>query len=84
MPCTAKNLIPIKFCDLKQAEFCVIFGAKEFVRLSPTNDDKPKSTEIMPFKAGSDYSCLLKLTQCYSFALAILSLIISCDFTIMF
>ena len=60
MPRTAKNLIPIKFCDLKFAEFRVIFGAKEFVRLTPTDDDKPKSAEIMPFQAGLDYSCLLK------------------------
>ena len=38
----------------------MIFGAKEFVRLTPTNDDKPKSAKIMPFGAGSDYSRLLK------------------------
>ena len=59
MPRTAKNPLPTKFFDLKGVEFRVIFGAKEFVRLTPTNDDKPKSAEIMPLKAGSDYSCLL-------------------------
>ena len=37
----------------------MIFGAEESVRLTPTDDDKPKSTEIMPFRAVSDYSCLL-------------------------
>ena len=40
----------------------MIFGAKEFVRLAPTNDDKPKSAEIIPFEAGSDYLCLLRVT----------------------
>ena len=39
----------------------MIFGAEEFVRLTPTNDNKPKITEIVPFKAVSDYSCLLIL-----------------------
>ena len=38
----------------------MILGAKEFVRLTPSNDDKSKSTEILPFQAGSDYSYLLK------------------------
>ena len=49
----------LKFFDLKGEEFRGVFGAKEFVRLTPTKDDKPKNTEIMPFQAGSDYSCLL-------------------------
>ncbi|MBQ7106483.1 MAG: hypothetical protein IJN93_03080, partial [Clostridia bacterium] len=39
----------LKFCDLKRAEFRVIFGAEESVRLTPTGDDKPKSAERMPF-----------------------------------
>jgi len=39
----------LKFFDLKRVEFCVIFGAEESVRLTPTDDDKPKSAEIMPF-----------------------------------
>ena len=39
----------LKFCDLKRAEFCVIFGAKEAARLTPAGDDKPKSAKIKPF-----------------------------------
>ena len=39
----------------------MIFGAEEFVRPSPTNDDKPKSTEILPFlgRLGTLWLCLL-------------------------
>ena len=39
----------LKFFDLKWQEFRVIFDAKEFIRLTPMEDDKPKSAEIMPF-----------------------------------
>ena len=49
LPRTAKNLLPAKFFDLKGEEFRVIFGEEESVRLTPTNDDKPKSAEIIPF-----------------------------------
>ena len=53
----------IKFCDLKRAEFRVIMGAEESVRLAPTDDDKPKSAEIMPFQASSDTTLLLNRTE---------------------
>ena len=59
MPHKAKNSSPLKFFDPKRVEFREVFGAEESVRLTPTDDDKPKITEIMPFRAGSDYSCLL-------------------------
>ena len=58
----AKNLSPLKFFDPKRVEFRGIFCAEESVRLTPTDDDKPKSTEIMPFRAGSDYLCLLNIS----------------------
>ena len=37
-------------------EFCGDFGAEDAARLTPCKDDKPKYTEITPFKAGSGYS----------------------------
>ena len=41
----------------------MIFGAEEAARLTPAGDDKPKSAEIKPFQAGSDFSALLRLTR---------------------
>jgi len=38
--------------------FVMIFGAEEKVRLAPTFDEKPKSTEITPFWACSGYNVL--------------------------
>jgi len=40
--------------------FVMIFGAEEKVRLAPTFDEKPKSTEITPFWACSGYNVLAK------------------------
>ncbi len=50
----------LKFCDLKQMEFCVDFGAEDAARLTPCKDDKPKDTKITLFQAGSDYSLSAK------------------------
>ncbi len=59
VPRTVKNPLPLKFFDPKGVEFRGIFGAEELIKLSLISDDKPKSTEIMPFRAGSGCSCLL-------------------------
>ena len=41
----------------------MIFGAEEKVRLSPTFDEKPKSTEITSFWACSGFNALARLAD---------------------
>jgi len=43
VPCTPKNPLFTKFCDLKGAVFCVNFGEDKRIRLTPMRANKPKA-----------------------------------------
>ena len=49
MPCTAKNPLQEKICDLKRVDFCADFNAEDAIRLPPYKDDKWKNAENAPF-----------------------------------